>query len=278
MPRKAKKRVHPMPPLGWKDQLVYWLGILLTAGFSIGSFIIAGTVQDQIAFSDPNVMARIDGPGNLGWVWILFWMLLAFCFILTGPYQHRFPIFGRSDLQYGPPAYPRVYPLFMKNKPKHWVSPKELEKRKKRNRIIAIFVILSFLLSLFFFFHAFHGRTVLQNDGAIRIYNGFDREVKTYEPEDIDSLELKVYSYKSKNSPRRWNICFRITTSDSETYRIPVSAFRGTKTEKLQAMFLVKEQIYRDIPLSIDPTDLHRVHYFDAPEIPLLNQLFEVTS
>lgn len=265
-----------MPPLGWKDQLLYWLGMLLTAGFSFASFIIAGEVQDQIAFSDPTVIARIDGAGNFGWVWIMFWCLLAFCYLVTGPYQHRLPVFGRSDLKYGPPAYPRIYPLFMKNKPKHRGVSQKSEKRKKRDRIIAFLVIASFLLSLFFFFHSFHGRSVLQDDGTIRIYNSFDRETRVYRPDDISSFQLEVYSSKSRHGRRHWSICYRITTADSSTYKIPVSAFRGTRAEELQAMFLVKEQLYRDIPLSIDTKDLKKVDYFDAADKGLVYQLFEV--
>ena len=65
MATKAKKKIHPMPKLGWEDQLLYWTAMVLTGGFSIlGTFIVL-LAQDDIAFSDPAVIARTVGQGNL---------------------------------------------------------------------------------------------------------------------------------------------------------------------------------------------------------------------
>ena len=54
MATKAKKPVHPMPKLGWKDLLLYWtamvgLGIFIIAGFFIPMVIVdrCATAQDE---------------------------------------------------------------------------------------------------------------------------------------------------------------------------------------------------------------------------------------
>ena len=36
MAKKAKKRIHPMPKLGWQDRLLYTLLIIICFGGSVG--------------------------------------------------------------------------------------------------------------------------------------------------------------------------------------------------------------------------------------------------
>ena len=49
MATKAKKKTHPMPKLGWADQLIYWAAMILTGGFSLGCHFLVLIMQDNIA-------------------------------------------------------------------------------------------------------------------------------------------------------------------------------------------------------------------------------------
>ena len=279
MATKAKKRVHPMPKLGWKDQIIYWIAMILTGGFSIlGAFIVL-LAQDGIAFSDPTVIARTVGQGNSYFIWLLLWCLIAFILIFAGLYQKRIPIWGRSDIKYGPPAYPRVYPIFMKNKPKHWVSPKELHKQKQVRLIVAVLLLTTLLVCAALFPLSFYGRAVLCNDGSITVYNAHNQEIHHYLKNEIVSVELDTYRSSSR-SGGSWHIHFKINTTDSKSYNFAAHSFEGTDVQQLQTMLYVKEQLYKDL-ISISGTEnLQKVvldQYSHAEEKALLYQLFEPT-
>ena len=279
MATKAKKKIHPMPKLGWEDQLLYWTAMVLTGGFSIlGAFIVL-LAHDGIAFSDPAVIARTVGQGNLYFIWLLLWCLVAFILILAGLYQNRIPILGRSDIKYGPPAYPRVYPMFMKNKPNHWVSPKELHKQKRMRLIVAALLIITFLVCAVLFPLSFYGRAVLCNDGSITVYNARNEEVHHYLKNEIASVELDTYRSSSRHGGS-WHIHFKISTTDSKSYNFAAHSFEGTDIQQLQTMSYVKEQLYKDLIFISGTENLQKVvwdQYSHAEEKALLYQLFELT-
>ena len=279
MATKAKKRVHPMPKLGWKDQIIYWITMILTGGFStLGAFIVL-LAQDDIAFSDPAVIARTVGQGNLYFIWLLLWCLIAFILILAGLYQRRIPILGRSDIKYGPPAYPRVYPIFLKNKPKYWVSPKELHKQKRMRLIVAVLLIITFLVCAVLFSLSFYGRAVLCNDGSITVYNAHNQEIHHYLKNEIVSVELDTYHSRSRHGGS-WHIHFKISTADSKSYNFAAHSFEGTDIQQLQTMSYVKEQLYKDLIFISGTENLQKVvwdQYSRTEEKALLYQLFELT-
>ena len=243
MATKAKKKIHPMPQLGWKDQLIYWVAIILTGGFSISGAFIVLLAQDDIAFSDPAVIARTVGRGNLYFIWLVLWCLIAFILILAGPYQQRIPILGRADIKYGPPAYPRVYPIFMKNKPNYWVSPKEAQKKKKTRIIMAILLTVTFFISAAMFPLSLYGRAVLNEDGSITVYDARNREEHHYTTDEIAFVEFGNYQASGRYSSS-WHLHFVITTTDSEIYKFAAHSFSGTDLQQLQTMLRVKEDIY----------------------------------
>ena len=278
MATKAKKRLHPMPKLGWKDQLIYWVAIILTGGFSLGSHFLVLVMQDNIAFSDPQVIARTVGRGNLFYFLLCLWCLIGFVLILLGPYQNRFPIFGRSNIKYGPPAYPRTYPLLMKNKPKHWISPKEAQKKKQARIIVAMVLGLTFLISVAVFPLSLYGRAVLHEDGTVVVYNARNREVHHYTTDEIVSVELEPYRSSGRYTSS-WHLNFVITTDDSETYNFAAHSFAGTDLQQLQTMIHVKEELYDNQCLISGLKDVQKViqsQYRQSDEKALVYQLFEM--
>lgn len=280
MATKAKKQVHPMPKLGWKDQLIYWIAMILTGGFSIlGTFIVL-LAQDDIAFSDSAVIARTAGQGNLFFIGLITWCLIAFILILAGLYRKRIPIWGRSDIKYGPPAYPRVYPMIMKNKPKHWISSNELRKQKRMRLIVAALLIITFLVSAVLFPLSFYGRAVLCNDGSIAVYNVRNQEIHHYLENEIASVELDTYYLHSRRGRGSWHIQFKISTTDSKLYNFAAHSFEGTDIQQLKTMLYVKEQLYKDLIFISGTENLQKVvwdQYSHTEEKALLYQLFELT-
>lgn len=276
MASKAKKKIHPMPKLGWTDQLIYWVAMILTGGFSLGCHFLVLILQDNIAFSDSQVIARTVGSGNLFYFCISLWCMVAFVLIIIGPYENRFPIFGRSDIKYGPPAYSRTYPLLMRNKPKFWGSPKETQKKKRTRIIVAILLTVTFLISAAVFPLSLYGRAVLNEDGTVTVYDARNREVHHYTYDEIISVELGTYHSSGRYSSS-WHLHFVLTTVDNETYKFAAHSFIGTDIQQLQTMLHVKEELYNNQCLVSGLENIQKViqdQYHQADEKALVYQLF----
>ena len=52
MARKAKKRMHRMPPLSFLDKLIYWIIFLLIAGCDLLLIFVPLYLRKRIAFSE----------------------------------------------------------------------------------------------------------------------------------------------------------------------------------------------------------------------------------
>lgn len=275
MGTKAKTRHPDMPKLGWKDQLFYLSLIILTAASVFGSFFISEHIRHKIAFSDERVISLTVGSGMLNMLWLPIWLLFAVILLITVPYQNRTPIFGRSDIRYGPPAYPSKYPLLMKNKPKVCVSKKELKRKRKYRMIFIIVASVIFLLSLAVFPLSFCGRSVMHKDGTLATYNELNRQTNSYTLSEITEVRLNTYS-SGRNFT--WQAEMVVETSDGERYRFAVHSFEGTYAESLQTMLQMKE-IY-GVRIVVDGRDdLWRVvrdHHLDDEEKALLYELFSM--
>lgn len=279
MARKAKKRLHPMPKLGFPDQCLYWLGMILTGGGSLAAMIAPFILRDQIAFADDRAVAAISGKGELHWFWLFLWLFIAFLIILAGPYQQRIPIFGRKDIKYGPPAYPRTYPLLMKNKPRHWVSPKAQAAKKQNRRILAVAAILTLAFSLAMFPRCLYGREVLYTDGTVAVYNAGNRETAHYKFSDISEVELGTYYHRHRRSfSGTWYYRMTLRFSDGTEHRFSSGAFRGDMTQTLEAMLDLKERYGSLITIS-GTENLSKVVYdldLTADEKAMLYRLFGI--
>ena len=279
MARKAKKKIHPMPKLGWKDQLLYWSAMLITG---IGAFVLLlfpAYYRDKLADSNPFALSWATGEGSLHHLWLVFWLFLACILIITGFYQKRTPVFGRSDIRYGPPAYPRVYPLFMKNKPKHWQSEKAKVRAVSRKRIIISILVVTFLICASLYPLSLHGRFELLNDGTVVEFDSHNQEKTHYTINDIDDVILDTdKSSGGRYSSGSWYARVKITFSDGESCSFSVKGFADNWTDAIYAAQTLKE-MYGSM-LHIEGTeDLWKVVLdtdMTAAEEALLYQLFEV--
>ena len=228
MAEKAKKQLHPMPKLGFSDQCLYWLAMILTGGGGFAVMIASILLQKKIAFADEGVVA-----------------------FAAGPYQARRPIFGRKGVKYGPPAYPRIYPLLMKDKPKFWVSPKKQAMDRKLRRIMAVIAVITLLLSLTAFRRSLYGREVLYQDGTVAVYSPGNRETEHYRWGEISAVELDTYYHRNRKSfTGSWSVVMRVRFSDGRDCHFTAAGFEGDWTETLNAMLALKAQYGRLLTIS----------------------------
>lgn len=222
--RKAKKNLHRMPKLSFLDQMLYWIGLLLLGASYLLLVLSPMLLRDKIAFSDDAVIAVTETASA-------FWAVipcLSFLLITLIPwtilYNDRRPIFGLKNFQYGPPAWPKVYPLFMKNKPYVWVS----ERKKKEKKRIAILLILILLVSFIPYPWSLYGRNCLYADGSIRQYSMFNNRKQEILPQEMESAEFSVYTYTSGKytKTRHWGVQITLSTGSKRQHTFQSGDFR----------------------------------------------------
>lgn len=224
MARKAKRRIHKMPPLSFVDQMIYWTAMLILCVMYIALLLGPLMLRKKIAFADEAVIAKTDNA-SLMWLivpWLTFFFMTAIPWLEF--YQDRKPIFGRKNFKYGPPAWPKVYPLFMKNKPYVWVSKRTVENRKKIAGILLAVLVISFIP----FPWSLYGRDCLYRDGSIRQYNMFDCQVRDFSSEQIAEVEFEAYEHRAGRHSIRmiWDVQVHLTTDSGKTYTFDYSEFR----------------------------------------------------
>lgn len=217
MARKAKKKMHKMPPLSFVDKLIYWGIFAVLCAAYVALMFGPLQLRHVIAFSDEAVIAAADHFSVfwLGVPWLTFFLMT---FILwLQPYQNRTPIFGKKGFKYGPPAWPKVYPLFMKNKPPVWVS----ENKKKQRKSFAIFLLVVLLVSFLFLPLSLYGRDCLRYDGSIVEYDMFGRQVEEFSPGDIEEVTVDLFRYDTGgkyHKSHHWGVQLKLRTRGGERY------------------------------------------------------------
>lgn len=279
MARKAKKRMHRMPPLSFVDKITYWFLFLLLWGAYLTLMLGPLHLRRLIAFSDEFVAAAEDNISILwlGVPWMTFFLMT---FILSiRPYQDRKPIFGKRNFKYGPPAWPKVYPLFMKNKPYVFVS----EQKKKNQKKIATLLLTVLLISFIPLPWSLYGRDCLHNDGSIVQYNMFNQQVHHYSSGEIEEIKIETYGYRTGKYyiSRHWSVRMVFITNSGKKYTFEQREFRdGIKSSSrywLEAMANIKQR-YNPQILSYEGVDeLDRIAVsknLSSEETQQLYQLF----
>lgn len=273
MPRKAKKKIHPMPKLGWKDQILYWAGMLITGIGGLFCLFFPTYYRNTLAAGNPLVLSWDAGAGNLHSLWLYFWLFFA-CILILVLYRKRIPIFGHSDIRYGPPAYPRVYPLLMKNKPQHWQGEIAKKKAATRKWIIAGALLTSFLLCVALYPSSLANRYELLKDGTVVSFDSHNRQKARYAISDIETVCLDT-----ERTRRTWHARITIRFSDDEHCDFSIKSFADNWTDALYIAQMLKEN-YGPTFYIEDTQNLWRVVLYNkdmtSEETELLYQLFEV--
>lgn len=280
MPRKAKKRMHKMPPLSFRDQLIYWTVFLLLCAADLALLLGPMPWRRKIAFSDPTVIAWEENASML-WQFVpLLTFFLMTLILWTMAYRDRRPIFGRKHFKYGPPGWPRVYPLFMKNKPAVWVS----ERKKKQRKQIAVLLLSLLLVSFIPLPFSLYGRSCLCSNGDVVQYNMFNTQICTFTGEDIFHVEFETYSYNlsRRSFIKKYSVQMVVKTNRGKTYIFDYGDFRNEEAPEtlsgMEAMLHIKECYNPGIIHYHGAEDLEYViedQALDPKETDALYQLFE---
>lgn len=278
MPRKAKKRVHPMPKLGWKDLLLYWTAMLLLGGGAVISMFYPTYYRDRVAERNPDMISYAAGEGSLQFFWLTIWLLTALLLIIPF-YQKRFPIFGRKDIKYGPPAYPRTYPLLMKEKPQYWQSPRKAAMKRKLTVIVLVVLAVTLVFSAAVYPRSLYGRYELLRSAAVVVYDSHNQESEYYSIGDIRQVCLDTAATSSgRGSSGKWYARMTLHFADGDACSFSVRGFGDDWTEALRIAQMLKERYGRLVVIE-DTENLQKVvrdWKLTPQEEQLLYQLYEL--
>ena len=266
-----------MPRLGWQDQLLYWSAMILGFGGAVICPLFSVYYQEKLVSQNPDVIAHVGNGGVIYAFWLSGWLFVFGLVIATVFYQRRIPVFGRSDIQYGPPTYPRIYPFLRKNNPKYWQSPKKLAQKKIRNMILAIGVLISLLFSIAMYPHSLYGRFELLYDGSVVCFDSQNQESAHYRLNDMESVRLDVSSSGKRLRDRRWYAEIVFTFSDGKLCSYSVRSLGDDWTEAIRTAIELKVR-YGNL-VSIENADqlwqVIRDQKMTTAEKDLLYQLFK---
>ena len=232
-----------MPPLSFADKLIYWMICLILCVAYLLLIFGSFALRETIAFSDDAVIASSDNMSAF-WLmvpWMTFFLMTFILWLL--PYQNRRPIFGRKNFKYGPPAWPKVYPLFMKNKPYVWVS----ERKKREKKQIAIVLLIVLLVSFIPYPWSLYGRDCLRYDGSIVQYNMLNDQACEFAAGDISEIKIETFRYSTGkySMTTYWGVKMVFKTDSGKKYSFDHRDFRDdVQTENLywlEAMLNVKK-------------------------------------
>lgn len=277
MARKAKKKVHKMPPLSFLDKMIYWGIFAVLCAAYVALMFGPLQLRHAIAFSDEAVIAAADHFSAfwLGIPWLTFFLMTFILWLL--PYQNRTPIFGKKGFKYGTPAWPKVYPLLMKNKPPVWVS----ENKKKQRQSFAIFLLVVLLVSFIPLPWSLYGRDCLRYDGSIVEYNMFGQQVEEFAPGDIKEVTADIFRYSTGGKYHKtshWGIQLKMRTDSGKKYTFDHREFDNDGTRLyLSQMASVISRYDPGIIRYEDIEDLDKLigeKGLSEEEIQLLYQIF----
>lgn len=271
--KKSKKRVKPMPKLGWKDLCLY--RFILTVCF-LGAFLSVFFPLyycNKIAKSDVNIIAYVPGTGTLHCLWLAILLIIIGLIVYVELYVQRIPVFGRADIRYGAPIYPNIYPLLSKNKPKY-------SKVRKIDWILSAVLAVCLIFAVAIYPRSFYGRYELHSDGTVTVLDSKNHNEVCYSISDFDAVCLDT---GRTNTGRygiggKWYVTLEITFNDGKSRSFSVESFGEDWKTAIEVAETLKSH-YGSL-LSIDSTEnlwkVVRDENMSAEEEMLLYALFEV--
>lgn len=291
MAKKSKRRVYPMPKLSILDVLIYVFLIVFIPVIGLLSVILPVMYRDELSYADPDTIAYTTV--NIFFAMPMGFWIMAIFIIVSKLFADRHPIFGRKYIKYGPPTYRPIYPLFTREKPKHWISPKQLN--MKRNILIASFlgIIFSFIICILLYPGCIWNRSELKANGNLIRYNSYNSCIAEYSNDEITCVRLTTYSINRSSHqrkiiwlrPRTKNIKIVIETNDGHSAEFKLSSFRNDESDsrylaQLKAMLFIKE-LYSDRFVVEDELYVSQIVSdlgLNTEETALLYELFQATS
>lgn len=264
---KKKKTRPQMPPLSRLDKGIYYGLPFVLLFLSIFLSPVLPVYFGTIRYSDPCILAYVPS-GTPG----IFFPGLLLGLLITYPLEkamlRKQPIFGRRGIDYGPPHYKAIYPLFYKNKP---ISKEPPEKLRQTRRKKGLFCLAAAILVTTMLLSIAPGAS-LKSDGSVTVYTSFAQIEKTYHTEDVRQITVSIHRKNSRRgSSRRWYLNIRFVLADgssqsfsSDDFRpIPGNAYNSTIAGMLQLKALFDSSI---------------ISYADTQYLPNLAEEMELTA
>lgn len=278
--KRAKKRTKQMPPLSLLDKLIYGIILLLLIVLYFSPLLLSFALRNKIAFFDATVIAAHEHSSSLWSIAPCLILLIITGSLWSNFYINRKPIFGLKNFKYGPPKWPKVYPLFSKEKHTEWIS----EKKKKTKKQIAIILIILLLISFIPFPLSLYGRDCLRYDGSILEYNMFNVQTLEIASNEITDIQIETYRYfhGRRSITRHYGVRIILRTDNGSQYYFDFSDFR--KGEASSRLYWLDEML--NIKQLFDPRIIRygKTDYIDdvisdkeltQEEAEKLYQLFE---
>lgn len=273
MAKKKKRRVQA-PSLSSVDRFIYWLLVVLscTAGI-FGYPIVMGSFRTKI-FQDANILAQ-SNPGLviLGFFGLILGGGLAMGFDALR--RRKQPIFGKNGIQYGPPQWKAVYPLFSRAFWKRFLNDR---KRITRNTVVAVLLIAVSACATAL---GVPPRDCLYDDGSIAVYDCMNQNTRSYTASDVSKVKILTYAFHDHNGFDDWALQLRLTMEDGEMFVFSYRDFRAGSDDIHGAISGI-----RQIKACFDPeivslegaeylSNVIRDMHLNQDEIELLHSLFE---
>lgn len=241
--KKQKKR-REMPPLSRLDKFVYGVLYVILAAAYIGLILLWNFLKYRVGFSGVNVIASQLHMSNLWAIPAALSLFFTFLGFWNWAYNGRRPIFGIPGFLYGPPL-PKIYPLFMKNKP-----PKK-PAEKSWIRFAAGLIIGLNLICIAFVPWSLQGRDSLHSDGTVQDISMFGSVRAEYMVYDTEEVILSVYSYRNSRHSitRNWSVHVELVMADGERFDFPVRCFRSDDGGEIRSWIRDLEQLLEQYPI-----------------------------
>ena len=273
MAKKKKRRIQA-PSLSALDKGIYFC--LIVSSVVAGLFLYPAIIGHfrRSVFQDTHILAQ-GNPGIviLGFIGMFIGGGLALAFDWLR--RKKQPIFGKANINYGPPQWKPIYPLLSKQ---FWNN---LYSNKRRLMFLLlcipafVFIVVSVTLLVL------PVRECLYDDGSISVYNCFNEKTEEYSKSDVIGIRIYTRTYYDRRGPDDWGIEIKISMNDGEDFFFSYRDFQ-TMDENIRGSITGMYQVKMSFDPSIITIDgkenvayVALDMYLNQEEIELLYLLFD---
>ncbi len=281
-----KAHSYKMPALSLLDKCLYNISFLLVFAVGVALALLYMLLCDYIAWSDPDTLAYVHRMNGFLVAPAILYFCVSCVIVLYAQKKKRRPIFGKKGVNYGPPLWEDIYPVFSKcsarSHPRKKMPSVEI---KTRRRNIALWIgVFCLLLCLVPF--SILGRKTVDTSGDFYIFNALGKQTECYTHEDIFSVliecDREVENIHSDiwwlPMGYDWHCRILVTMEDGETFRFSLGNFVGENLAGLRGMLFLKSLVPKEnieCRLDGDLEKLVQEYRMNEEETALLYELFD---
>lgn len=217
MSRRSNRKKHLCPPLIFLDKAIYAIGFVLIVSCAFLLIFGLEDIKLWIAYQNADVVAY-HGSSTALWAlpFILFLVTSAITLLLAG-WEMRKPIFGSKKYTYGVAPYEKCIPVFHR---KGLIPPTTPNKKRFIRKCVSVWLVLLLLTVCLIPFSLF-GRSVMDRDSRIQVYNMWNVQHHTYSSEQYVQLTIKADRHvagSARSLRYYWEYEITIRTDDGKKF------------------------------------------------------------